>query len=61
MEYKRIQDKIFLRCDPGEEILEQLNIVCEKEDVRLALISGLGSVIKAVIGRSEEHTNSSHR
>ena len=50
MEYKRIQDKIFLRCDPGEEILEQLNIVCEKEDVRLALISGLGSVTKAVIG-----------
>ena len=26
MQYKRIQDKIFVRCDQGEEILEQLNI-----------------------------------
>ena len=50
MEYKRLKDKIFLRCDPGEEILEQLKIVCEAENVRLATISGLGSVNRAVTG-----------
>ncbi len=50
MEYKRFGTKIFIRCDRGEEILAKLTEVCEKENVRLASVSGIGAVGKATVG-----------
>lgn len=44
MEYKRFQDNLILRIDPGEEILEALKKVAEKEQVKLAEISALGAI-----------------
>ena len=44
MQYKRFGDKIFVRLDPNEEILQQLSIIAEKEKISLGHVSGLGAV-----------------
>ena len=43
MEYKRFTDKIFLRADRGEELVSAIVSVSEKENVRLASVSGIGA------------------
>ncbi len=50
MEYKRIGQSIIVRMDPGEEILEQLKLVAEEEELRLASVSGLGAVNEFTVG-----------
>lgn len=42
MEYQRINEKIFVRLDVGEEIIHELTKICEKEQVHAANISGIG-------------------
>lgn len=44
MVYKRFQDNLILRVDPGEEILETLKKVAEKEQIKLAEVSALGAI-----------------
>lgn len=44
MDYRRFDDQILVRMDPGEEILEQLAVVAEKEKIRLASVQALGAV-----------------
>ena len=50
MEYRRFCNQIVARMDRGEEILEQLNAICLKEDVKLASISALGAVDDFTVG-----------
>ncbi len=50
MDYRRFRDTLIIRMDRGEEILEQLRIVSEKENVRLAEISALGAVNDFTVG-----------
>ena len=50
MDYKRFQDTLIVRMDRGEEILEQLRIVSEKENIKLAEISALGAVNDFTVG-----------
>ena len=50
MEYKRIGDTLIARIDRGEEILQSLKTICEKENVRLASVSAIGAVDHAVVG-----------
>ena len=50
MDYRRFQDTLIVRMDRGEEILEQLQIVSERENVRLAEVSALGALNDFTVG-----------
>ena len=50
MDYRRFQDTIIVRMDPGEEIVGQLRAVAEKENVRLAAVEALGAVNDFTVG-----------
>lgn len=44
MEYKRYDDTVIVRLEPGEEICEQLLQLADTEKIILAEISGLGAI-----------------
>ena len=50
MEYRRFSDKIVLRIDRGEDIVEKLKELCELENISLGSISGIGAVMETEIG-----------
>lgn len=50
MEYRKFQHKIIVRMDKGEEILEKVREVAEKEQIKLAEISALGAVSEFTAG-----------
>ncbi len=50
MEYRRFNDKIVLRLDRDDEIVESIKTVAAKENVRLAYVSGIGGTDKVSIG-----------
>lgn len=44
MEYKRFGSRIFARLDKGEEVVQTLKELCEKESITLGRVSGIGAV-----------------
>ena len=50
MEYRRFQNKVFVRIDRGEEILEQLKKLCEAEQITLAEVKALGALSEFTVG-----------
>ena len=50
MEYKRFADTVIARLDKGEEILEQLAVIAEKEHILLAEVSALGATNDITVG-----------
>lgn len=50
MQYKRFGDTIVARIDKGEEILEQLRLIAQRENVLLAEVSALGAVNDITVG-----------
>ena len=50
MEYRKVGNTLVVRLDAGEEILEQLNLLCEKEGICLGTLTGLGAVNRVTIG-----------
>ena len=43
MEYKRFGDTVAVRLDKGDEITEQILLLAEKENIRLASVTGIGA------------------
>ena len=50
MEYKRFGNRIVARIDKGEEILEQIKIISEKEHIKLANVNALGATNDFTVG-----------
>ena len=50
MEYKRFDHTVIARLDKGEEILQQLEIIARKENIRLASVSALGATNDITVG-----------
>lgn len=50
MKYKRFDYTIVVRIDRGEEILEAIAELAERESIRLASISALGAVNEFTVG-----------
>ena len=50
MDYRRFNDTILLRIDRGEEIIEAVRTVAEKEHIRLASVKALGATDDFTVG-----------
>ena len=50
MEYKRINDTVILRLDPGEEICASVLQLAAKENISAAEISGIGATGSCSVG-----------
>lgn len=50
MQYFRCKDKIFLRLDKGEEVIEKLLEVAAKEGVKAGSVSGIGASDDFTVG-----------
>ena len=50
MEYKRFENTVFARIDKGEEIVETLKTICEKEDITIAYVNAIGAVGDFTVG-----------
>lgn len=60
MEFKKFDSKYVIRLEKGEEIVESIKKLCEKEDIKLGTISGIGATNRAVIGLFETNTKEYH-
>ncbi|MDU5107491.1 DNA-binding protein [Clostridium sp.] len=50
MEYRIFGETIVLRLEKGEEVIESIKNLCEKEDIKAGSISGLGASNHVVVG-----------
>ena len=50
MDYRVFGDKIALRLDPGEELLDRISEVCRRQGVRFGSITGIGAANHVTIG-----------
>ena len=50
MEYRVFDNSVVLRIQKGEEILETIKTVCEREKIALAEVSGIGAVNDVTLG-----------
>lgn len=60
MEYKRFGNKIVARLDKGEEVLETIKSLCQKENIKLAAFSGIGAVKNATLRYFDPETKKYH-
>ena len=60
MEYKQVDNKFIVRIDKGEEIVETLKKFCEKNEIKLGLITGIGAANKITVGLFETKTKKYH-
>ena len=49
-EYRRFNNKIIARIDKGEEILEKIKDIAEKENIKLASVTALGATNNFTVG-----------
>ena len=50
MEYKRCKNKIIVRIDKGEEILDKIKEIALKENIKLATVTAIGATNDFTVG-----------
>lgn len=50
MEYRKFGNYYVIRLEKGEEIVTKIKELCEKEEIKLASLSGIGAVNKVTAG-----------
>ncbi len=50
MDYRRFDHTIIARLDKGEEILEQVQMIAQKEHITLATVQALGAINQFTVG-----------
>ena len=50
MDYRRFDHTIIARLDKGEEILEQVQMITQKEHISLATVQALGAINQFTVG-----------
>lgn len=60
MEYKKYQNNIILRLDPGEEIVSSLMKLADEEDIKLAVFNGLGAINEFELGLFDTENKKYH-
>lgn len=60
MEYKRFKDKIIVRLDRGEEIVESITKLSNEEDIKLGRVTGIGATNKVKIGLFDVESKEYH-
>lgn len=60
MEYKRFDNTVIVRIDRGEEILEQLAAVAQKENIKLASVQALGATDSFTVGVYDTESKQYH-
>ena len=50
MEYRKFGKRYVVRIDRGEEVIAKLKELCEKEEISLASVEGLGAADHVVVG-----------
>lgn len=50
MEYRKFENTIIARIDKGEEILDKIKEISEKENIKLANINALGAINDFTVG-----------
>jgi len=61
MQYRSSGDTYLIRMDIGEEIMQSLLTLCEKEDICLAQVNAIGAADHAVIGVYDLQEQAYHR
>jgi len=60
MDYKRFDNKVIVRLDRGEEIVETLRQLCITLNIKLGTITGIGATDKVTIGLFDLKTKKYH-
>ena len=50
MDYRRYNDKLYIRLDKGDEIISTLAGICAREGVTAGTVQGIGGCGRAVVG-----------
>ncbi|MBP2638578.1 MAG: hypothetical protein H6Q72_4485 [Firmicutes bacterium] len=49
MEYKKMENEIYIRIDPDEDVMETIKNVCEQENIITAYFQGIGACGNVVL------------
>jgi len=60
LDYRRFNDTIVARLDKGEDILEQIKVIAQKEEIKLASVQALGAVDDFTVGVFDTKTKEYH-
>ena len=61
MEYKKFENTYVVRLDPGDEIVESIKKISLKENIKLAMVNGLGGINNFEVGVYDVKEKQYHR